>query len=239
MPAPRDIVERFRKAERSSLDEAAAKELLAAYGIAVPRRVILQSEGEIQRNMAALAPPFALKLMSKDVSHKSDVGGVKLGLKRTADIQAGIRAITTSAHAAGIGVDGFLLEEMAPRGHELVIGGVIDRTFGPVVMVGLGGVFVEVLADIAFRIAPIRASDAHEMLQELRGAPILKGARGGSVASEGAIVDVLLRIGGADGLLMDLASEVGEIDINPLIVSSSAAVAVDARIILTESAAHD
>jgi acetate---CoA ligase (ADP-forming) subunit beta len=238
MAAPREIIQRFRKTGRPALDEAAAKDVLAAFGIAVPRRVVLPAGGAIANVVDALAPPFALKLVSSTVLHKSDVGGVAIGLRTRAEIAAALERMASAAQSAGVAIDGYLLEEMAPRGHELVIGGLIDRTFGPVVMVGLGGVFVEILADVAFRICPIRARDANEMLHELRGAPILKGARGGVVASEAAIIDVLLRVAGPDGLLAGLANELREIDINPLIVSRDAAVAVDARIILKPSASH-
>ncbi len=122
---------------------------------------------------------------------------------------------------------------MAPPGQEIVVGGVRDPQFGPLVMAGLGGVFVEVLADVAFRICPITRLDAEEMLDELKGAALLKGARGRTPASRAAIVDVLLKVGGEDGLLMRHAADIQEADINPLIVSEDAAVAVDARFVLT------
>ena len=132
-------------------------------------------------------------------------------------------------------IDGFLIEEMAPAGQEVVIGGVRDPQFGPLVMVGLGGIFVEVLADVAFRICPIDGRDAGEMLDELKGAAILKGARGRTPVRREAIVDALLRIGGAGGLLMNHADDISEADINPLIVSDQGAVAVDARFVLTKA----
>jgi acyl-CoA synthetase (NDP forming) len=129
-------------------------------------------------------------------------------------------------------VEGWLIEEMAPSGQEMVVGGLRDPDFGPLVMVGLGGIFVEVLADVSFRICPITRLDAEEMIDELKGAAILKGARGMKAVSRDAIVDVLLKVGGENGLLMQHAADISEADINPLIVSESAAVAVDARFIL-------
>jgi len=129
-------------------------------------------------------------------------------------------------------IDGFLVEEMAPPGQEMVIGGLRDPQFGPLVMVGLGGIFVEVLADVSFRICPITRLDAQEMLAELKGVAILKGARGRKAVSQDAIVDALLKVGGENGLLLQHATDISEADINPLIVSESAAVAVDARFIL-------
>jgi acyl-CoA synthetase (NDP forming) len=129
-------------------------------------------------------------------------------------------------------VDGYLIEEMAPAGQEVVVGAVRDPDFGPMVMVGLGGIFVEVLADVAFRICPITRLDATEMLAELKGAALLDGARGRQPVARDAIIDVLLKIGGEDGLLMQYAGDFKEVDINPLIVSATGAVAVDARFIL-------
>ena len=121
---------------------------------------------------------------------------------------------------------------MAPAGHEVVVGGSTDPTFGPVVMFGLGGIFVEILADVAFRICPIAPVDAREMIDELKAVKLLRGARGGLRASEEAIVDTLLKVGGEDGMMLALEGRVTEIDINPLIVSGSGAVAVDARFVL-------
>jgi acyl-CoA synthetase (NDP forming) len=131
-------------------------------------------------------------------------------------------------------IDGFLLEEMAPAGQEIVIGGLRDPQFGPLVMVGLGGIFVEILKDVSFRICPITRADAAEMLDELKGVALLDGARGRKPASRAAIVDALMKIGGEGGLLMTHAQDIAEADINPLIVSETGAVAVDARFVLTQ-----
>ena len=123
---------------------------------------------------------------------------------------------------------------MAPAGLEVVVGGLRDPQFGPLVMVGLGGIFVELLADVSFRICPIAQLDAKEMLDELKGAALFRGARGGKPVSREAIVDVLLKVGGEGGLLMTHGEDIAEADINPLIVSESGAVAVDARFVLTK-----
>jgi len=124
---------------------------------------------------------------------------------------------------------------MAPAGQEIVIGAIRDPQFGPMIMVGLGGIFVEVMADVAFRLCPIAERDARAMLDELRGTALLRGARGRDAVSEDAIVEALLRIGGANGLLMTQGDEIEELDINPLIVSAHGAVAVDARFILADA----
>ena len=172
--------------------------------------------------------------MSPEILHKSDVGGVRVGLVSSEAIVGAIGEMLAVPQIARARRDGFLVEEMAPAGQEIVVGGVRDPQFGPLVMVGLGGVFVEILADVAFRICPITRLDAEEMLDELKGAPLLKGARGRPPASRAAIVDVLLKVGGEAGLLMRHAADIQEADINPLIVSAEGAVAVDARFLLTK-----
>ena len=132
-----------------------------------------------------------------------------------------------------LALEGVLVEEMSPAGVELVIGGVIDARFGPVIMLGLGGVFVEIFGDTVFRVCPIDRIDAEEMIDGLRGAPLLRGARGRPPVGEKRIVDVLLAVGGEKGLIVELEAEIGELDINPLIVSPGAALACDARIVLS------
>jgi len=170
--------------------------------------------------------------MSPDILHKSDAGGVKIGLQSAHEVGQAINAMAILPAIKAARIDGYLIEEMAPAGQEIVVGSVRDPDFGPLIMVGLGGIFVEVLADVAFRICPITRLDAEEMLAELKGAAILEGARGRKPVSRDAIVDVLLKIGSDDGLLMRHADDFAEADINPLIVSESGAVAVDARFIL-------
>ena len=226
------LITAARAQGRTALDEFAGKQLLAACGISVPKSAMINGVDEAAAAFKKLTPPLALKIMSPDILHKSDAGGVEVNLKSAADAADAIRRMMNAPALRDARIDGFLLEEMAPAGLEIVVGGVRDPDFGPLVMVGLGGVFVEVLADVAFRICPITRIDAREMLAELKGAAILGGARGRKPASQDAIIDVLLKFGGDDGLLMRHAGDFKEADINPLIVSESGAVAVDARFIL-------
>ena len=228
-----EVFAEARRQGRAALDERAGKELLTAFGIAVPKSLVVRDAREAASVLAALKPPLAVKVMSPDILHKSDVGGVRLGLTSSEALVGAIGAMLAVPQIAKARRDGFLVEEMAPAGQEVVVGGVRDPQFGPLVMVGLGGVFVEVLADVAFRICPITRLDAGEMLDELKGAVLLKGARGRRPASREAIIDVLLKVGGENGLLMRHANDIQEADINPLIVSEHAAVAVDARFVLT------
>lgn len=221
-----------RSAGRNALDESAGKQLLSNYGISVPQSRVAKGVTEVDAVMNGLKTPVVVKVMSPDILHKSDAGGVKINLRTTADVKAAIEGMLNAPKIKGARIDGFLIEEMAPAGHELVIGGLRDPQFGPLVMVGLGGIFVEILKDVSFRLCPITRIDAEEMIAELKGAAILKGARGTKPASIEAIIDVLLKVGGDDGLLMKHAADISEADINPLIVSETAAVAVDARFIL-------
>jgi acyl-CoA synthetase (NDP forming) len=232
MSTAASLIADARAAKRAALDERAGKQLLASFGVAVPRSLVIQDAGAAAAACGKLTPPFALKVMSPDILHKSDAGGVKVGLSGAADVEDAVRAMMRRSAIESARVDGFLLEEMAPAGVEIVVGGVRDPQFGPLVMVGLGGVFVEVMRDVAFRICPITRLDAGEMLDELKGAALLRGARGRKPVSREAVVDVLLKVGGEGGLLMTHGDEIAEADINPLIVSEHGAVAVDARFVL-------
>ena len=234
MTAPAELIIRARAAKRAALDELAGKRLLASFGVTVPHSLIVADAPAAAAACADLEPPLALKVISPDILHKSDAGGVKVGLTSAAEVEAAVRAMMTHPAIANARVDGFLLEEMAPAGVEVVVGGLRDPQFGPMVMVGLGGVFVEVLADVAFRICPILRLDAEEMLDELKGVALLRGARGRAPASREAILDVLLKVGGENGLLMTHEKDIAEADINPLVVSEHGAVAVDARFVLTK-----
>ncbi len=229
---PQDLIAQARAQQRTALDERAGKSLLAAYGVAVPLSLTVKDAGDVDAAFVKLRAPVVVKIMSPDILHKSDAGGVKVGLTSAPEVEAAINAMAVSPKIKGARIDGYLIEEMAPTGQEIVVGGLRDPQFGPLVMVGLGGIFVEVLADVSFRICPITRLDAQEMLAELKGAAILDGARGMKPVSKEAIIDVLLKVGGEDGLLMRHAGDIREADINPLIASESGAVAVDARFIL-------
>jgi acyl-CoA synthetase (NDP forming) len=227
------LIAEARAAKRTALDELAGKRLLASFGIPVPKSVVVQDATEAAAACGNLKPPLVLKVVSPDILHKSDAGGVKVGLKSAAEVEDAVRAMMKRPAIQSARIDGFLLEEMAPAGLEFVVGGLRDPQFGPLVMVGLGGIFVEVLADVSFRICPIARLDAEEMLEELKGAALLRGARGRNPVSREAIVDALLKVGGESGLMMTHGDDIAEADINPIIVSEHAALAVDARFVLT------
>ena len=231
-----NAIETARAQGRSALAEAEGKALLAQYGVAVPKTVVVSGQANVAGAVAGMKFPVVVKVVSPDILHKSDAGGVRVNLQSADEVRAAIDAMAELPKIKSARVEGWLVEEMAPAGQEMVIGGLRDPDFGPLVMVGLGGIFVEVLADVSFRICPIDRIDAEEMIDDLKGAAILKGARGRAAVSRDAIVDVLMKIGGENGLLLRYSDDIAEADINPLIVSAEGAVAVDARFILVAQA---
>ncbi|MGE0316019.1 MAG: acetate--CoA ligase family protein [Lautropia sp.] len=234
-----EAVARARACGRKALDESSGKRILAACGIAVPSGVRVDGPAGLEDALATLRPPFVLKVDSPDLVHKSDVGGVRLGLADAAAVRLAMDGMSSAGRAHDFRIDGFLVEETAPEGHQVVVGGVMDPSFGPMMMVGLGGVFVEVLGDVAFRLCPLSRLDAREMVADLRGAALLAGARGGPSADMSALLDSMLAIGGEHGLLMRYGVHFPQIDVNPLIVGPAGAVAVDARFILPASGDGD
>lgn len=219
----------FLAAGARVVPEPEAKDLLRRAGIAVPRG------GAGTDPLAAadgLDGELVLKAVSPTLVHKSDAGGVRVGVARE-DLAAEAAAMTAALAAHGHQVDRFLVEEKAAPGHEVIVGAVRTPGVGWVVMLGLGGIFVEVFADVSFGIAPLAASDIRAMLAELKGAALLRGARGGPMADVDALVALVLRVGGVNGLLASLPPEVVEVDLNPVIVTDRGAVAVDARLVLS------
>ena len=223
-----------RSPDRNVLSEPEGKARLAAAGLVVPRGAIFSvSDAETLADLG-LNFPVAVKAVSRSLAHKSESGGVVLNVTSMGDVRAACRTIQSKF--GGTDLDGFLVEEMAPPGHELIVGGLRYQQFGPVIMVGLGGVFTEVFGDTSFRICPITRGDASEMLDDLQAAPVLAGARGGITACREAIIDALLRLGGETGLLLGHEPTIDELDINPLIVSASGAVVADTHIVTTSEA---
>ncbi|MFI6326077.1 acetate--CoA ligase family protein [Nonomuraea sp. NPDC050556] len=192
--------------------------LLREAGIPTPRSIVLPSPA-----LADLAEPLVLKAFGPELVHKSDVGAVVLGLTR-AEIPAAVSAMAASLPVTP---EGFLVQEQAPSGVELIVGVVSDPGFGPVLLTGLGGIWTEALRDTALRLCPVSEPDARQMLASLRGSPLLYGYRGGPAVDVDAVVKVLLAVGGDGGLWERL--ELGEFEINPLIATPSGVVAVDAR----------
>ena len=201
--------------------------ILTAYGIPLVLPQAAADPAEAAAVAARLGGPVALKIRSPDISHKTDVGGVVLGLVTPEAVGAAARAMLARVHdrRPGAAVHGFLVQPMAPPGRELLVGAVRDPQFGPLVMVGFGGVYVEVLRDTATRLAPVSTEEALRMLDELRMAPLLRGVRGEPPVDRMALAGALSRLARIAEDLPDLA----EIELNPLVAGPDGVVAVDAR----------
>ena len=213
------------------LGEIEALELLAAYGIPVARARLARDPREAARIAGELGFPIALKIVSPDIVHKTDVGGVRLGLATAGEVaEAAAEMLEAVARGApGATVAGILVQAMIGGGRETIVGVSRDPSFGPLVMFGLGGVFVEALRDVAFRIAPIHALDAQDMVRGLRGVALLDGIRGAPPVDFAALTDVLLRV---SQLAID-HPEIAELDVNPLLAFPDGVTAVDARVLVS------
>jgi acetyltransferase len=219
-----DVVEQARaiiaEARGLPLVERRAKDLLKLYGLPVTRERQAATADEAVHAAEEIGYPVVLKIESPEITHKTEAGGVLLGVNSDEAVRDGFGRIMASAarYAPGAQLSGVLVQEMAPPGRELILGMTRDQQFGPVVAVGVGGIFVEVLKDVALGVPPLDQSDAVAMLDRLRGKAILEGARGAEPADIAAIIDIIERFG---QLSLDLADLVAEIDINPLIVYSA------------------
>ncbi|MEV0528452.1 acetate--CoA ligase family protein [Streptomyces sp. NPDC050439] len=230
--APRTASPSFRKAQAlmrsgKELSEHAAKQLLRAYGIRVPREQLVTSAAAAVRAAGLVGYPVVMKASGARLAHKSDLGLVKVGLTSASQVRDAYRDLTDIARYEGIALDGVLVCQMVERGVEMVVGVTQDELFGPTVTVGLGGVLVEVLRDVAVRVPPFGEDQALAMLSELRGRPLLDGVRGGPPVDVDALVEVVLRV---QRMALELGDELSELDINPLMVlpRGQGAVALDA-----------
>lgn len=217
--------------KRTNLTEIEAKKWLQEAGIIkVVETVEARSKKEAVETSKKLGFPVVLKVLSPEISHKSDAGGVKIGLKSASQVESAYTEIMNSVKQKepGARILGVSVQKMARPGIEVIIGMSKDPQFGPVLMFGLGGVFVEVLKDVAFRIVPLVRRDASEMISEIKGFPILKGYRGQEPANIPLLENTLLKL----SEFVDANPEIKELDLNPIFAYKDDAVAVDARIIL-------
>jgi acetate---CoA ligase (ADP-forming) len=214
-----------------ALSEHASKQLLATYGIKASKDVLVGSEAAAVKAAAGLGYPVVMKVSSPDLLHKSDLGLVRVGVGSAKEVRAAYTELMASARRAGgkqARIEGVLVCEMVSGGVETVVGVSRDPLFGPVVMAGLGGIFVEVLEDVTFRVPPFDEHEARRMLHELAGFRMLEGVRGAKPADIDALVDVIMKV---SRLALDLSDEIAELDINPLVVRPRGAVALDALVV--------
>jgi acyl-CoA synthetase (NDP forming) len=219
---------------RTVLTEVESKQLVSEAGIPVIKTKLAKSKAEAIEISKKLGFPVVLKIVSPDIIHKSDIGGVKLNLANATQVGRAYAEIMAAAKKANKKADiqGVSVQKMAKPGVEVIMGMSKDAQFGPVLMFGLGGVFVEVLKDVAFRIVPLARRDASQMIREIKGYPLLEGYRGQEPANITALEDLLLEL----SAFVDKTPQIKEMDLNPIFAYKNGAVAVDARVILESKA---
>ena len=224
------IFEQAKSEGRKSLLEYEAKAVCQEYGIPVTKVMISKNAEEAATFSEKIGYPVVLKIISPDVLHKFDVGGVILDVNSKEEAKNGFNKIIENVkkHKPDAQIDGILIQEMAPSSTEVIVGCIKDGQFGPTLMFGFGGTFVEVMKDVSFRIAPIYETDAREMMTEVKAYPILQGCRGQPPADIDVLAKILLNV---SELVMDYP-EIRELDLNPVLVYEKGAKTVDARIIL-------
>jgi len=229
----KQIIDEARSEGRTVLSEVEAKQLIKQAGISVVDTKLATSKEEAISVSRKFGFPVALKIASPDIVHKSDAGGVKLGLETARQVGKAYEDIlqAVSQKHPQVGIQGVAVQKMARPGVEVIIGMSKDDQFGPVLMFGLGGILVEVLKDVSFRIVPLAERDAAEMIREIKGYPLLEGYRGQEVVDVSHLEELLLKVSD----FVEQNPEVKELDLNPIFAYSDGAVAVDARVVLEES----
>lgn len=226
-PAARRIIEANLVKERVKIPDDAARRLAEAYGFRFPKESLATSAAEVLEKAREIGFPLVLKVQGREIVHKTELGAVMVGIKGEAELASRLERMVASLASHRVSAESFLLQSMAPKGHELFVGISRDPSFGPLVAVGLGGIYLEVLRDVAFGVLPLSRADAERMVRSLRMFPLLEGARGEEASDVDAVVDAVVRVAALAG---DNA-EVLEMDLNPVFVQpkGKGVVAVDAR----------
>jgi acetyl-CoA synthetase (ADP-forming) len=227
------IISQARKENRTFLLEPEAKTIMKELSIPTSEFKVASNPEEAKKIGEELGYPVAMKIVSPQVVHKTDAGGVKLNLNSASEVKDAFKTIKENVQDknSSAKIKGMLIEPMAKPSTEIIVGVTRDPTFGPALMFGLGGIFVEILKDVSFRIAPITKDDALEMIHEIKALPMLQGFRGGPNVDLSLIVDVLLKI---SNFCVNFQEDIQEIDLNPIFAYDNKLLTVDARIILTE-----
>ena len=224
------IISQAQREGRKVLLETEAKAICMDYAIPVTTFKLAKNEDEAAKFAEQIGFPVVLKIVSPDIIHKSDAGGVIVNLNSAVEVRSACRKILENAkkYNSAAKIVGVLVQEMAPQSTEVIVGAIKDPQFGQTLMFGLGGIFVELLKDVTFRIAPVTREDVVEMITEVKAYPLLKGYRNTPPADLDAITDILLN---TSKLVMDFP-EINELDLNPIMAYAKGAKTVDARIIL-------
>jgi len=230
MISVKKVFEETIQTDHKVITEELSKSILKTYGVKVPPFALVTSAEEAVKQAKKIGFPLVMKVVSPQILHKTDVGGVKVGLDNVNDVKKTFKDMYGRlSKKKGIDVKGILLEKMVPKGVELIVGVQNDSQFGPVIMVGLGGIMTEVMKDVAFRMLPISTSDAKSMLSELKGSALLKGFRGSESIDTNMVAKMLVQIG---KLGVENADYINSIDFNPVVVYPKSHFVVDAKIIL-------
>ncbi|MEW5761324.1 MAG: acetate--CoA ligase family protein [Candidatus Thermoplasmatota archaeon] len=229
MNRARSIIISAKNEGRSTLDLAEAREVAEDIGIKMNKAIIAKNREEAIKNAEKIGYPVAMKIVSPQIIHKTEAGGILINLNNKKEVAEGYEKILKSVmnYDPKAKIKGIIVEEMI-KGTELIVGTAIDQQFGKMIMFGIGGIFVEVYKDVSFRIIPINEEDAKEMIEEIKGKAIFEGARGLPKADKKEIVDILLKVSNA----VEKIEEIKEMDINPLIVTKDGLRAVDARFVI-------
>ncbi len=224
------IIEAARKDGRTILSEIEAKQLLEQAGVPVSPARLATTKDDAVKMANELGYPIVLKIVSPQITHKSDVGGVALGLTSAEDVGAAFERVVANAKKAepGATIEGVAVQRMEKQGTEVIVGMTTDAQFGPVMMFGLGGVMVEILKDVAFRVVPLNERDARQMIHEIKGYPVLEGFRGSDPADIAKLEALLLKVSS----FIEANPDVAELDLNPVFAYKDGAIAVDARVVL-------
>lgn len=227
------VLAQARSEGRTLLNEVEAKQVLIDAGVSATATSLATSAAEAKQQAEAMGFPVVLKIVSPDIAHKSDVGGVKLNLTDGAAVATAYDEIIANSKKAepNANILGVSVQQMAKQGTEVIVGMTTDPQFGPVMMFGLGGVMVEVLKDVAFRLVPLEEKDAKQMLSDIKGKAILDGVRGNPPADLDALTETILKV----SKFVEQHPEVRELDLNPVFAYDKGAVAVDARIVVAEA----
>jgi acetyl coenzyme A synthetase (ADP forming)-like protein len=228
--AVRRLLDQVKTAGRDALTAPEGKQICDAYGIPVPQEALATSAADAVKLAAGMGFPVVLKIVSPDILHKTEAGGVLVGLKTAEDVAKGYAAILANAKAykAEARIDGIQVQQMLTGGLEVIVGAVTDGSFGKLVAFGLGGVLVEVLKDITFRLAPATTEDALSMLDGIQAAAMLKGVRGGEAVDRDALADLIVKV----STLVSDFPEIAELDLNPVFATAKGAIAADVRIVV-------
>lgn len=233
MTTNQSIMNQARSEGRVLLTEIESKELLKSAGVRVVDTRLATSQSEAVSLARQIGFPVVLKVVSPQITHKTDAGGVKLNLQTEEQVGKAFDDTVTSAkrYDPGASIQGVSVQKMSPPGIEVIMGMSRDPQFGPVLMFGLGGILVEVLKDVSFRIVPLTPQDAREMVREIQGYRLLTGYRGQAAVDTGKLEEMLLRL----SAFLENAPDIQELDLNPVFAYADDVIAVDARVVLKQA----